>query len=358
MIQDALRKVTTRENLTQEEAAEVMTEIMEERATHIQIAGLFAALRTKGETADELAGFAQTMRAKSVTVSPRKRPLIDTCGTGGDTCDTFNVSTAAALVVAASGIAVAKHGNRAVSSRCGSADVLAALGVEMRLSPQQIADCIDAVGIGFMYAPSHHPAMKHAAQPRRELGIRTAFNVLGPLSNPAGASRQIVGVFDPELCPIVAEVLGRLGCERAFVVHGMNGMDEISTVGPTRMSVLQHGRVSTEVRTPAEMFLVPAEEHELRGGETVEENAQILLAILKGEQGPRRDLVCINACAGLVLGGMAESWRDGLSLARRLIDNGRALQVLHRLVEYTQGCVPQAQAVAQAAAPEPAKTTA
>jgi len=341
MIQDALRRITDGEDLTQDEAVTVMTEVVEGQATPIQIGGLLAGLRTKREAVDEIAGFARVMRERAVRVYPRKRPLLDTCGTGGDTCDTFNISTAAAFVIAASGIAVAKHGNRAVSSRCGSADVLAALGVELTLTPEQIAECIDTVGVGFMFAPHHHPAMAAVAQPRKELGIRTVFNILGPLVNPAGANRQLVGVFDPDLCPKVAEVLGILGCERAMVVHGMNGLDEISTVGPTRISHLQHGRVSTETRIPSEMFLVPATEEEIAGGSSPEENAQIILSVLQGEAGPRRDIVSVNAAAGLILGGMAEGWRDGVSLAHRMIDTGRAYRVLQQLIEFTQRCAEQ-----------------
>jgi anthranilate phosphoribosyltransferase len=238
-------------------------------------------------------------------------------------------------VVAAAGIGVAKHGNRAVSSKCGSADVLAALGVHTALSPEHIAECIDTVGIGFMFAPAHHPATRNVAEPRRELGVPTIFNIIGPLTNPAGASRQLVGVFDPELCPKVAEVLDILGCERAMVVHGMNGLDEISTVGATRISQLQHGRVSTETRIPAEFFVVPAELDQLAGGESPEENAEILRGVLKGEHGARRDIVSVNAAAGLMLAGMAETWRDGISLAHRMIDSGRATQVLERLIEFT-----------------------
>jgi anthranilate phosphoribosyltransferase len=341
MIQDALRRITDGEDLTQDEAVTVMTEVVEGQATPVQIGGLLAGLRTKREAVDEIAGFARVMRERAVRVYPRKRPLLDTCGTGGDTCDTFNISTAAAFVIAASGIAVAKHGNRAVSSRCGSADVLAALGVELTLTPEQIAECIDTVGVGFMFAPHHHPAMAAVAQPRKELGIRTVFNILGPLVNPAGANRQLVGVFDPDLCPKVAEVLGILGCERAMVVHGMNGLDEISTVGPTRISHLQHGRVSTETRIPSEMFLVPATEEEIAGGSSPEENAQIILSVLQGEAGPRRDIVSVNAAAGLILGGMAEGWRDGVSLAHRMIDTGRAYRVLQQLIEFTQRCAEQ-----------------
>jgi anthranilate phosphoribosyltransferase len=335
MIVDALRKLVEGQSLTQDEATEVMTAIMDGQTTHAQIGALLAALRTKRESVDELTGFARVMRARSMHVTPRRRPLVDIVGTGGDACDTFNISTTAMFVIAATGVAVAKHGNRAVSSRCGSADVLAALGVELALTPEQIAQCIDTVGVGFMFAPSHHPAMHNVAQPRRELGIRTVFNILGPLTNPAGATRQIIGVFDPDLCPLMAETLGRLGCERAMVVHGMDGLDEISTVGPTRISHLQHGRVSTETRIPAEFFIAPSTLEEIGGGETPEENAAILTAVLQGERGPRRDIVAVNAAAGLILGGMAEGWRDGVALAHRMLDTGRALNVLNKLVEFT-----------------------
>jgi anthranilate phosphoribosyltransferase len=341
MTQAALRKITNGEHLSEEEASEVMTAVMDGLATHAQIGALLASLRTKKESVTELTGFARIMRERSIKVSPKRTPLLDTCGTGGDACDTFNISTAATFVIVAAGITVAKHGNRAVSSRCGSADVLAALGVELRLTPEQIASCIDQVGIGFMFAPSHHPAAAQVAQPRRELGIRTVFNVLGPLTNPAGASRQLVGVFDPELCPRVAEVLGVLGCERAMVVHGMDGLDELSTVGPTRISHWQNGRVHTETRIPAEFFVVPATLEDIKGGDTPEENAEYLLGVLRGAHGARRDIVSVNAAAGLILGGMAEGWRDGLSLAHRLIDTGKALQVLQRLVEYTRKFTPQ-----------------
>jgi len=341
LLQDALRKVVEGESLTQDEAVGVMTAIMEGQTTHAQIGALLAALRTKRETVDELTGFARVMRERSVRVFPRRRPLLDTCGTGGDTEDTFNISTTATFVVAAAGIAVAKHGNRAVSSRCGSADVLEALGVQLDLTPEQIAQCIDTVGVGFMFAPRHHPAMKHAAQPRRELGIRTVFNALGPLTNPAGATRQLIGVFDPDLCPKLAETLGRLGCERAMVVHGMDGLDEISTIGPTRISHLLNGRVNTETRIPAEFFVVPSTPDEIRGGDSPEENAEILKGVLQGEAGARRDIVSVNAAAGLIIGGMAEGWRDGVALAHRMIDSGRAMNVLNRLIEFTQGCVQQ-----------------
>jgi anthranilate phosphoribosyltransferase len=335
MLVDALRKLVDGEGLTQQEAAEVMTAVVEGEATPAQAGALLAALRAKRETVDELTGFARVMRARSIKVQSTRRPLVDTCGTGGDACDTFNISTTAAFIVAAAGVAVAKHGNRAVSSKCGSADVLAAAGVELRLTPEQIGQSIDQVGIGFMYAPSHHPSMRNVAKIRRELAVRTVFNVLGPLTNPAGASRQLIGVFDPDMTAKLAEVLGRLGCERAMVVHGMDGMDEISNVMPTRISQLQNGRVSTEQRLPAEFFLVPSTHDEIRGGNSAHENAQIMIAILQGEAGARRDIVSVNAAAGLILGGMAEGWRDGVALAHRMIDTKRALGVLQNLVQFT-----------------------
>jgi anthranilate phosphoribosyltransferase len=365
MIAQALRKLVEGEGLTVAEASDVMTVVMEGQATHAQIGALLGSLRTKRETVDELTGFARVMREKAVRVPTKRRPLVDTCGTGGDNCDTFNISTAAAFVIAGAGVAVAKHGNRAVSSRCGSADVLAALGVELALTPDQIGVSIDSIGIGFMYAPSHHPAMGYVAEARREIGIRTTFNALGPLTNPAGATRQLIGVFDPDLCPKMAEALGRLGCERAMVVHGMDGLDEISTIGPTRISILQNGRVSTETRIPAEFFVVPARIEELVGGDTPQQNAEIIHAILNGETGPRRDIVCVNAAAGLMLGGMADNWRDAIQLAHRMIDSKRALTVLHRLVQFTrqfsppeeQYPQPAPQPEAPAEVPEPAPST-
>jgi len=338
----------------------VMAELIDGKATNAQVGALLAALRTKRESVDELVSFATVMRERSVRVSPRKRPLIDTCGTGADACDTFNISTAAAFIIAAAGVAVAKHGNRAVSSRCGSADVLRALGVHIELAPEDIGECIDTVGLGFMFAPAHHPATRNVAEPRRELGLPTIFNIIGPLTNPAGASRQLVGVFEADLCPKVAEVLNILGCERAMVVHGMNGLDEISTIGATRISQLQHGRVSTETRIPAEFFVVPAEIEQIAGGDSPEENGEIMKAVLGGQSGPRRDIVSINAAAGLILGGMADTWRDGISLAHRMIDTGRATKVLDRLVEFTTARAPKEAAarVAPESANEPAKATA
>jgi anthranilate phosphoribosyltransferase len=338
MIRESLAKIVGHESLTEQEAYDLLGYIVDGHATPTQIGAILAGLRTKRETVDELTGFARALRDRARRVAPRSRLLVDTCGTGGDASGTFNVSTAAAFVVAASGFAVAKHGNRAVSSRCGSADVLEALGVRLDITEEQIAACIDTVGIGFMLAPYHHPAVRVVSGPRRELGIRTVFNVLGPLANPAGATHQLVGVFDEELCEKVAEVLGRLGCERAMVVHGLDGLDEISVVGPTRISILQHGRVMTETRIPAEFHLVPTTLDRLAAGETAEDNAAILRQVLAGAKGPHRDVVSVNAAGALMLTGIADTWRDGLALAHSMMDSRKALGVLDRLVEFTQDC--------------------
>jgi anthranilate phosphoribosyltransferase len=338
MIRDALAKIVSQESLTEQEAFDLLCFMMDGHATHAQIGAVLAGLRTKRESVEELTGFARALRERARRVVPKRRVIVDTCGTGGDASGTFNVSTAAAFVVAAAGFAVAKHGNRAVSGRCGSADVLEALGVRLDLTEEQIADCIDTVGIGFMFAPYHHPAVQAVSQPRRELGIRTVFNVLGPLANPAGATHQLVGVFDEDLCERVAEVLGRLGCERAMVVHGLDGLDEISIVGPTRISILQHGRIMTETRIPAEFFLVPTSLDKLAGGATAEENAGILREVLSGARGPKRDMVSVNAAGALMLTGIAETWREGIALAHTMIDSRKALAVLDQLVEYTNAC--------------------
>lgn len=336
MIRDALAKVICREDLTEDEARNLLGFIMDGNATHAQIGALLAGLRTKGESTAEITGFARALRERAILVHPKRRPLLDTCGTGGDASGTFNISTAAAFVVAAAGIGVAKHGNRAVSGRCGSADVLEALGARIDLDPEQIADCIDEIGVGFMFAPYHHPAVKVVTQPRRELGIRTVFNILGPLANPAGATHQLVGVFDDQLCPKVAEVLAQLGCDRAMVVYGTDGLDEISTIGPTHISILQHGRVQNETRIPAEFYLIPSTLERLAGGSTPEESAAILRNVLSGEKGPKRDILSVNAAAGLMVAGIADTWRDGIALAHSLIDSQRAVRVLDRFVEYTQ----------------------
>lgn len=340
MIREALSKIVGRESLTEQESYDLLCFLMDGSATHSQIGAVLAALRTKGETVDELTGFARALRDRARRVRSSRRVLVDTCGTGGDASGTFNVSTAAAFVVAAAGFGVAKHGNRAVSGRCGSADVLEALGVRLDLNEEQIGRCIDEVGIGFLFAPYHHPAVQAVTQPRRELGIRTVFNVLGPLANPAGATHQLVGVFDEALCEKVAEVLGRLGCERAMVVHGLEGLDEISIVGPTRMAILQHGRVMMETRIPAEFFLVPSSLDKLSAGTTAAENADILRDVLGGAKGPKRDVVAVNAAGALMLTGIAETWREGIALAHSMMDSGKALTVMEHLVAFTNACAP------------------
>jgi anthranilate synthase/phosphoribosyltransferase len=337
-IKEAIGKVMLGEDLLGEEAEAVMGQIMAGEATPAQIGAFLTALRLKGETVEEITGCARAMRRSAIPVRPRRRDLVDTCGTGGDRTGTFNISTTTAFVVAGAGLAVAKHGNRSVSSRCGSADLLEALGVNLELTPEQVANCIDEVGIGFLFAPRLHPAMKYAIGPRREMGVRTIFNILGPLTNPAGATRQIMGVYDPSLTSPLAQVLGRLGGQAAFVVHGADGLDELSTTGINRVSHLRDGRVKNFSLDPAELGLPGARLEDLRGG-TVEENAQITQAILAGERGPRRDVVLLNVAAALVAGGMARDFKEGLQQAAEAIDSGRAREKLEGLVAFTQACV-------------------
>ena len=292
------------------------------------------ALRLKGETVEEIAGCVRAMRANAIPVRPHASLLVDTAGTGGDGAHTYNISTAAAFVIAGAGLAVAKHGNRAVSSKAGSADVLMALGVNINLTPVQAAASIDTVGIGFLFAPNLHPAMKHAIGPRRELGIRTVFNILGPLSNPAGASVQLVGVYDPALTGIMASVLQALGGKAAFVVHGAGGLDELNTLGPNKVSQYDADGMRHYELDPLELGLPRAVLADLRGG-TPEENAGILRQVLGGEQGARRDTVLLNAAAALVAGGLAADLREGLRLGAEAIDSGRATRKLDELVEFT-----------------------
>ncbi len=336
-IKEAIGKVMLGEHLLGEEAEAVMGQIMAGEATPAQIGAFLIALRLKGETVEEITGCARAMRRSAIPVRPRRQDLVDTCGTGGDKTGTFNISTTAAFVVAGAGLGVAKHGNRSVSSRCGSADLLEALGVNLELAPEQVADCIDEVGIGFLFAPRFHPAMKHAIGPRREMGVRTIFNILGPLTNPAGATRQIMGVYDPSLTSPLAQVLGKLGAQAAFVVHGADGLDELSTTGVNRVSHLQDGSVKDFSLDPAELGLPGARLEDLRGG-TAEENAQITQAILAGERGPRRDVVLLNAAAALVAGGMARDFKEGLQQAAEAIDSGMAREKLEGLVAFSQAC--------------------
>ncbi len=330
MLGDAIRTVTEGRNLTAEEAHAAMTEIMSGQAGPALIAGFLVAIRMKGETVAEVTEFARVMREHVVTVAPTRRPLVDTCGTGGDALQTFNVSTAAAFVAAGAGVAIAKHGNRSVSSKCGSSDVLEALGVKVEQSPQEVARCIDDIGLGFMFAPAFHPAMKHAGPVRRELALRTVFNALGPLTNPAGAEAQVIGVYTPELTELHAGALRNLGCKRAFVVHGLDGLDELSTVGVTRLTEVREGWQRTYELTPEELGLSRAEPDALRGG-TPEENAALLRALLEGEAGAPRDIVLLNAAAAIVAGGLADTLAEGISIARASVDSGRALDKLRQL---------------------------
>jgi anthranilate phosphoribosyltransferase len=316
-----------------------MSAIMEGEVSPVLLAGFLTALRIKGETVEEIAGFARAMREKAVRIAPRCPLLVDTVGTGGARVKMFNISTTAAFVVAGAGVAVAKHGNRAASSKSGSADVLEELGVNLAVPPQFVEQCIEAIGIGFLFAQHFHPAMKYAGPVRRELGIRTVFNVLGPLTNPAGARRQLVGVFDPNLTEPLARVLGLLGSEHAFVVHGLIGLDEWSTCGATRVSELNQGEVTTRLYTAADLGLPEATLAELAGGNPAE-NALITVAILRGQTGPQRDIVLVNAAATLVAAGHAKDLAEGLQQAATSIDSGAALQKLDALREKTRGVVP------------------
>lgn len=335
MIKEALSKIVSREDLTSTEAREVMREIMLGQATPAQIGAFLTALRMKGETVDEIAGCARAMRESAIKVEPKSKALVDTCGTGGDGKGTFNISTTVAFVAAGAGLAVAKHGNRSVSSKCGSADLLQALGVNLELTPEQVAQCIDEVGIGFLFAPKFHPAMKYALGPRQEIGLRTIFNILGPLSNPANARRQLLGVYHSDLTELMAEVLRTLGAEAAFIVHGADGLDELSVTGPNKVSRLSNSSIETFYLDPEELGLPRARLSELAGG-TIEYNVTITKALLKGEKGPKRNIVLLNTSAVLIAGGKAASFSEGLALAAESIDSGKALRKLEQLVEFSR----------------------
>jgi len=335
MIQAAINKAVGGSHLSQGEMMGVMDQVMEGRATPAQIGALLIALRMKGECVAEIAGAARVMRDKCLRVPVGLAPgqaLVDTCGTGGDGAMSFNISTTAALVVAGAGVKVAKHGNRSVSSRCGSADLLEALGVNLDLGPEQVGACIDQVGIGFLFAPALHLAMRHAIGPRRELGLRTIFNLLGPLTNPAGATAQVVGVYDPALVEPLAQVLGELGLLSAYVVHGPGGLDELASTGPNLVARLVGGRVETLTLTPEDLGLARGAAEELAGGDPAE-NARKTLAVLRGQPGAARDTVLINAAAALAAAGAAPDLAQGLALAARSIDSGAALARLTALRE-------------------------
>jgi anthranilate phosphoribosyltransferase len=335
VIQQALAKLLDGHDLSREDAREVMDVIMRGDATPGQIGGFLVALRLKGETADEITGCAEAMRDHVLAVQPTRTDLVDTAGTGGDGKSTLNISTAAALVAAAAGAGVAKHGNRAASSQTGSADVLEALGFDLELGPERIARSIDALGFGFMFAQAHHPAMKHAAPVRRELGTRTVFNVLGPLTNPARARAQVVGVYSPTLVRPIAEALLQLGAHRAFVVHGAGGIDELSPVGPSLVCEVADGSVHERTIDPEELGLERCKVEELAGGAPAE-NADLIRRVLAGEQGGRRDAILLNAAGAIAAAGHAADLREGLDLARTAIDSGAAAARLDELVAFTK----------------------
>ncbi|HEY81681.1 MAG TPA: anthranilate phosphoribosyltransferase [Dehalococcoidia bacterium] len=335
MIKEAIDSLVSGKSLTFEQAAGVMEEIMSGEATPAQIGAFVTALRIKGETVDEIAGLAGVMRDKAIPVAATP-PIVDTCGTGGDNCSSINISTAAAFVAAGAGLKIAKHGNRAMTSHCGSADVLEALGVKIDLGAEGVAQCLEKVGIGFMFAPVFHPAMKHAAAPRREIGIRTVFNILGPLTNPARAEHQVIGVPNKELGGKLASALHRLGTKHSLVVHSLDGMDEISISGPTLVWEVNTQGVSPAYEvSPADFGFKQARLDEIKGG-TPEENARILRRILEGERGPQRDVVVMNAAAVLVAGNRAQNLREGVRLAEEAIDTGRAQEKLEGLIKLSQ----------------------
>jgi anthranilate phosphoribosyltransferase len=334
VLTELLHKLTRHEDLTADEAAGAMDLVMTGQATSAQVAGLLVGLAMKGERPEEIVGLARTMRAHAIPLARTGGPVFDTCGTGGDRAGTINVSTAAALVLAGAGVRVAKHGNRSVSSRCGSADVFEAMGVGISAPPAVVARSLDEAGVAFLFAPSFHPAMKHAAPTRKELGLRTAFNLLGPLTNPAAPSRQIVGVPRPELTELVARALLMLGSERVWVVHGADGLDEISTTGYTKVSEGHGGTVRTFHVHPGDFGLRKTTLAGIGGGDA-RTNARILAAMLRGEPGPVRDIVLLNAAAGLFVAGRAASIRDGLGLAADAVDSGRAAAALDALARVT-----------------------
>ena len=334
MIKDALAKLADRIDLSAQEAETVLCEVMDGSATSAQIAAYLMGLRQKGETVDEIVGSARAMRSRAVRISVGASIVVDTCGTGGDGANTFNISTTAAFVVAGAGITVAKHGNRSVSSRSGSADVLSALGVKIDLERERVADCIDEVGIGFLFAPHYHSAMKHCAGPRQEMGIRTILNVLGPLTNPAGATHQVLGVYEAQKTEILGRVLLELGSQHCFVIHGMDGLDEITLSDRTKVSEGKSGVVSSYFISPEEFELPRVPRKEVAGG-SPEDNARIVKEILQGRKSSKRDIVCLNAAPAMVAGQKAKTLKEGFRMAQQTIDSGAAAEKLDRLIAYT-----------------------
>jgi anthranilate phosphoribosyltransferase len=332
MIKESIAKVVECVNLSEAEMTATMNEIMEGGATEAQIGCFMTALRMKGETVDEVTGAARSMRQKATRIDARAKVIVDTCGTGGDKMNTFNISTTAAFVVAAAGITVAKHGNRAVSSACGSADVLEALGINISAGVEVVEECVQQLGIGFLFAPKLHGAMKYAIGPRREIGIRTIFNMLGPLTNPAGANAQLIGVYDAKLTEMFAGVLKNLGARRAFIVHGSDGLDEATVTGPTRVSELKEGLISTYNIDPMDLFGRTYEVKDLAGGDA-STNAQITRDVLTGKEGACRSVVLLNAALAIMAGEKAGTISEGLAVAADCIDSGKAVKKLQELIE-------------------------
>lgn len=336
MIREAIAKIIKSTDLTEHEMMEVMNQIMTGAASPAQIGSFITALRMKGETVAEVTGAARVMREKATRIEAPAENVVDTCGTGGDESMTFNISTAAAFVAAGAGVPVAKHGNRSVSSKCGSADVLKALGVNIEAEVSRVEECLREAGIGFLFAPLLHGAMKYAAPVRRELGIRSIFNILGPLTNPAGAARQLIGVYDPALTDIMAKVLFNLGSVHAFVVRGEDGLDEITLTGETRVTELKDGSIRTYHIKPEDFGFARCSPAELKGGEP-DMNARIILDVLGGRRGPARDVVLLNGAAAIVAGGKAGRLEEGIALAHGSIDSGEAMKKLERLKRITNG---------------------
>jgi anthranilate phosphoribosyltransferase len=336
MIQEVLAKVVQKIDLQEREMVEAMNEVMEGKATPAQLGALLTALRMKGETVEEVTGAARIMRQKATRVDARSSVIVDTCGTGGDGRKTFNISTTAAFVVAAAGLTVAKHGNRSVSSNCGSADLLEALGVNIEVSPEVVEECLQQIGIGFLFAPRLHGAMKYTVGPRRELGLRTIFNMLGPLTNPAGATAQLIGVYDPRLTEMFAGVLRNLGTKKAFIVHGSDGLDEATVTGETRVTELKDGMITTYNLDPVGFFGESFGGEALTGGDAAV-NAQITREILAGKDGPRRKVVALNAGLAIVAGGKEETVREGIRVAENCLDSGAARKKLEALIDITRG---------------------
>ena len=336
MFTENLSKIVKRENLNEEQMSQMITEIFSGDITDAQIGAMMAALATKGETFEELAGAARAMRRKALRIQTSATTVVDTCGTGGDGAHTFNISTTTSFVVSACGVTVAKHGNRSVSSQCGSADLLEALGVKLDTPPEIVEEAVQEIGIGFLFAPLYHGAMRFAAKARKEVGLRSIFNMLGPLTNPAGANCQLLGVYAPELTEMFAHALQLLGAKRAFVVHGHDGLDEISVCAPTRISELKDGLIRTYDISPEQFFNEKAEPADLLGGNP-EENAQITRNILNGEKGPKRNVILINAAAALVAAGQVEDFKQGILIAEKAIDDGSATRKMEALIKYSQG---------------------